>query len=90
LRATRWGSVQEEEVHEVGEDVGGRSSERIRTVHRHLAVDADRNDVACRNGLEVDLVVRRHHAEGFLNTQVKGAAHVLGNVPAEGTEATHH
>jgi hypothetical protein len=34
--------------------------------------------------------VGRHHAKGFLNTQVKGAAHALGNVPAEGAEATYH
>jgi hypothetical protein len=34
--------------------------------------------------------VRSHHAEGLLNTQVKGAAHGLGNVPAEGAEATCH
>jgi hypothetical protein len=85
------GSVREEEIHEIfGEDVGGRSSERVRTVHRHLVIDTDRNDVARGNGLEVDLVVGIHHAEGFLNPQVKGAAHALGNVPAEGAEATRH
>jgi hypothetical protein len=31
-----------------------------------------------------------HHAKGFLNSQVKGMAHALGNVPAEGAEATRH
>jgi hypothetical protein len=36
------------------------------------------------------MVLRRHHAEGFLNAQVKGAAHTLGSVPAEGAEATRH
>jgi hypothetical protein len=34
--------------------------------------------------------VGSHHAEGLLDTQVKGAAHALGNVPAKGTEATCH
>jgi hypothetical protein len=34
--------------------------------------------------------VRSHHAEGLLDTQVKGATHWPGNVPAEGAEATHH
>jgi hypothetical protein len=34
--------------------------------------------------------VRSHHAEGFLDTQVKGAAHALGDVPAKGAETTGH
>jgi adenylosuccinate lyase len=34
------------------------------------------------------LVVGRYHAENLLNTQVKGAAHTLGDMPAEGAEAT--
>jgi hypothetical protein len=56
LGATSWGSVWEKEIHEIfGEDVSGRSSERVCTVHRHLVVDTDRNDVARGNGLEVDL-----------------------------------
>jgi hypothetical protein len=91
LRATSRGSVREEEIHEVfGEDVGGRSGERVHTVHRHLVVDAERDNIARRDGLEIDLVVGSHHAEGFLNTQVKGTAHALGNVPAKGTKATRH
>jgi hypothetical protein len=91
LGATCRGSVWEEEVRKVlGEDVGGRSSERVRTVHRHLVIDADGNDVAYGNGLEVDLVVGSHHAEGLLDAQVKGAAHALGNMPAEGAKATRH
>jgi hypothetical protein len=91
LRATSRGSVREEEVHEVlGEDVSGNSSERVRTVHRRLTVNADGDNIARRDGLEVDLVVGSHHAEGLLDTQVKGAAHALGNVPAEGAEATSH
>jgi hypothetical protein len=91
LRATSRGSVREEEVHEVlGEDVGGTSSERVLTVHHHLIVDTDRNDIACIDGLKVDLVVERHHVEGLLDTLVKGTAHALGNVPAEGAEATRH
>jgi hypothetical protein len=66
LGAASHRSVREEEVHEIfREDVGGRSSERIRTVHRHLIIDTDRNDIARGNGLEVDLVVGRHHAEAF-------------------------
>jgi hypothetical protein len=59
-------------------------------VHRHLIVDADRGDIARGYGLEVDLVVRSHHAKGFLDAQVKGAAHALGDVSAEGAEATCH
>jgi hypothetical protein len=66
LRAASRGSVREEEIHEVfGRDVGGRSGERVHTVHRHLVVDADRDDVARGNGLEVDLLMRIHHVEGF-------------------------
>jgi hypothetical protein len=72
LRATSRGSVWEEEIHEVfGEDFGGRSGECVHAVHRHLIVDADREDIARGNGLEVDLVMRSHHTEGFLDTQVK-------------------
>jgi hypothetical protein len=29
-----------------------------------------------------------HHAKGLLDTQMKGAAHVLGDVPAKGAQAT--
>jgi hypothetical protein len=91
MGATSRRSVQKEEVHEVlGKDVSGRRSERVRTVHRHLIVDTDRNDVAHGNGLEVDLVVGDHHTEGLLDAQVKGTAHVLGNVLAEGAETTCH
>jgi hypothetical protein len=32
--------------------------------------------------------VGRHHAEGLLDAQVKGAAHALGNMPTEGVQAT--
>jgi hypothetical protein len=46
--------------------------------------------VAHGNGLEVDLVVGDHHTEGLLDAQVKGTAHVLGNVLAEGAETTCH
>jgi hypothetical protein len=59
-------------------------------VHHHLVIDADGNDVERGNGLEVDLVVGGHHAEGLLDAQVKGAAHALGNMPVEGVKATHH
>jgi hypothetical protein len=31
-----------------------------------------------------------HHAKGFLNSQVKGTMHELGDVPAERAEATRH
>jgi hypothetical protein len=48
------------------------------------------DDIAHGDGLEVDLVVGSHHAESLLDTQVKGAAQALGNVPAEGAEATCH
>jgi hypothetical protein len=91
LRAASRGSVREEEIHEVfGEDVGSRSSERVHVVHRHLVVDTDRDDIARGDGLEIDLVVRSYHTEGILDTQVKGAAHALGDVPAEGVKATCH
>jgi hypothetical protein len=69
-------------------DVGGRSSECVRTVHRHFVVDADRDAIARGDGLEVDLVVGNHHTEGLLDAQVKSVAHALGDVPAEGAEAT--
>jgi hypothetical protein len=91
LGATCRGSVRKEEVREVlGEDVGSRSGERVRAVHRHLVVDADRDDVARGDGLEVDLVVGGHHAESLLDTQVMGATHTPGDVPTEGTEVAHH
>jgi hypothetical protein len=91
LGAASQRSVREEEVHEVlGEDVGGRSCKRVRAVHRHLVIDTDENDVARGDGLKVDLVVGDHHAKGFLNSQVKGAARALGNMPVEGTKATRH
>jgi hypothetical protein len=81
----------EEEVREVlSKDVSSRSGERVRAVHRHLIIDADGDDVARRDGLKVDLVVGSHHAESLLDTQVKGAAHAPGNMPAEGAEATRH
>jgi hypothetical protein len=32
--------------------------------------------------------VRHHHAKGFLDPQMKGAAHALSNVPAQSTETT--
>jgi hypothetical protein len=71
LGAVSQGNVREEEVHEVlGKDVSGRSSERVHTVHRHLVVDADGNDVARGNGLEVDFVVGGHHTLG--NVSVEG------------------
>jgi hypothetical protein len=36
------------------------------------------------------LVVGSHHVESLLDTQMKGATHVTGNVPTEGAEATRH
>jgi hypothetical protein len=59
-------------------------------VHRHLVLDADRDDIARGDSLEVDLVVGRHHAKGLLDAQVRGAANAPGNMPAEGAEATRH
>jgi hypothetical protein len=86
LRATLRGSVWEQEVGEVlGEHVGGGSGKRIYTIHRHLVLDADRDDVARGHGLEVDLVVGRHHAKGLLDAQVKRAVHALGDMPTKGT-----
>jgi hypothetical protein len=81
----------EEEVREVlGKHVGGGGGERVCTIHCRLVVDAFRYDVARGNSLEVDLIVQRHHAKSLLDAQVKGAAHALGDMPAEGTEATRH
>jgi hypothetical protein len=34
--------------------------------------------------------MRIHHTEGFLDTQVEGAVHALGNVSAEGAKVTCH
>jgi hypothetical protein len=85
LWATCHGSVGEQEVGEVlGEHIGGGGGERICTVHHHLILDADRDDLARGYSLEVNLVVGRHHAKGLLDAQVKGVAHALGDVPAEG------
>jgi hypothetical protein len=44
----------------------------------------DWDDVARGYGLEVDLVVGCHHAKGLLDAQMKGAAHALGDMPADG------
>jgi hypothetical protein len=91
LRAASWGSIWEEELHEnFSEDVGSRSGERVHAVHLHLLVDADGDDVARGDGLEIDSLVRNHYAKGFLNLQVKGAVYALGDVPAEGAETTRH
>jgi hypothetical protein len=85
LRATCRGSVWGQEVSEVlGEHIGGSGGEHIYTVHRYLVLNAIRDDVAQGDGLEVDLVVRCHHTERLLDPQMKGAAHALGDMPAEG------
>jgi hypothetical protein len=34
--------------------------------------------------------VRHHHAEGFVDPQVKGTAHALSDVPAQSVEMTRH
>jgi hypothetical protein len=34
--------------------------------------------------------VRRHHAKGLLDAQVKGTVHAPGDMPAKGAEATRH
>jgi hypothetical protein len=34
--------------------------------------------------------VRHHHAEGLLDTQVKGAVHALCNMATQSTETTRH
>jgi hypothetical protein len=89
LRAARHKSIWEQEVGEVlGEHIGGGGGVRICTSHFHLIFNADRDDVARGYSLEVDLVVGRHHAKGLLDAQMKGAAHALGDVPAEGAQAT--
>jgi hypothetical protein len=44
-------------------------------LHRRLVLDALRDDVARRHGLEVHLVVGPHHAKGLLDAQVKRATH---------------
>jgi hypothetical protein len=59
-------------------------------VHLHLVVDADGNDVAGRDRLEVHLVARHYHAEGFLAPLVKGAAHALSDVPTQSAKTTRH
>jgi hypothetical protein len=85
------GSVQEQEVPEVlGEDVGRRSGKRVRAVHCHLVIDVDRDNVARREGFEVDLIMGGHHTKCLLDTQVKGVAHAPGDVHNEGAEAARH
>jgi hypothetical protein len=34
--------------------------------------------------------VRRHHAKGLLDAQMKSATHTSGDMPAESTKATRH
>jgi hypothetical protein len=34
------------------------------------------------------LVVRPHHAEGFVDAQMKGVTHAPGDMPTEGAQAT--
>jgi hypothetical protein len=68
LRAASWGSIREEEFHEVfGEDIGGGSGERVHAVHLHLVIDADWDDIARGDGLEVDLVVGNNHTKSLLD-----------------------
>jgi hypothetical protein len=43
--------------------------------------------VAFRHGLEVNLVVGPHHAEGLLDAKAQSAAHAPRDVPAEGAQA---
>jgi hypothetical protein len=91
LRVAGRGSVWEQEVCEVlYEHIGSGGGEHVPTVHRHLVLDTGPDDVARGDSLEVDLVVRRHHAKGLLDAQVKGAAHAPGDMPAESTKATRH
>jgi hypothetical protein len=52
-------------------------------LHRHLNLDALRDDVARRHSLEVHLLVGSHHAEGLLDAQVKCTAHAPRDVPAK-------
>jgi hypothetical protein len=69
--------------------VSATAAKRVRALHRHFVFNADRNDVARRHDHEVHLIVGPHHAEGLLDAQVKRAAHASGNIPTEGTQATH-
>jgi hypothetical protein len=65
LRAARRGSVWEQEVGEVlGEHISGGGGKRVCTVHHHLVLDADGDDVARGYSLEVDLVVGRRDGNG--------------------------
>jgi hypothetical protein len=58
--------VREEELLEgFDERPGGVGGERIHTLHRHLVLDALRNDVALCQRLEVDLVVGRTTPRAF-------------------------
>jgi hypothetical protein len=60
------GSIREQEVREVlDEDVGSRSGEHVRAVYHLLFVDADRDNVARRDGFEVDLIVGGHTTSAF-------------------------
>jgi hypothetical protein len=56
-------------------------------VHHHLILDADRDDITQGDGLEVDLVVGRHHAKILLDAQMESATHTPGDVPAERMKA---
>jgi hypothetical protein len=86
LRVAGAGSIREQEVGEVlGKHVSSSGGERVCAIHCLLVFDTDRDDVALGHGLEDHLVMGRHHVEGLLDAQVKGAAHVLGNMPPEGT-----
>jgi hypothetical protein len=55
-------------------------------LHRHLILDAIRDDVARRHGLEVHLIVGPHHTEGLLDAQVKRAAHAPRDMPTKGAQ----
>jgi hypothetical protein len=70
-----------------GERLGGVSSQRVHTLHRHLVLDALGDNLALRHGFEVDLVMRPHHSEILLDAEVQSPAHAPGDVPAEGAQA---
>jgi hypothetical protein len=58
-------------------------------LHCRFILNALRDDVAFRHGLEVDLLVGPHHAEGLLDAKAQRTAHAPRDVPAEGAQAAN-
>ena len=69
-----------------GRTVGG-SIGSIDGSNRGVIIKPFGDNVACRQCLEVDEVVGRHHSQGLPDTESKSALHALDDTAAQGPQA---